>query len=181
MLWQVLTGKFPDEIGPKSKEDRLLAGKLMVERSTHPEMVKDPKIFELKMQDLLLRVQLNALKLSKIKFTGIIQQVMDMVRDHHVKLAGEFVNVFVSVLILEGIGRQLNPDLDLLSVSVPILRELGKDMMASGKAWKGWGIAHSSGSEWLWMRLWLGVEVVEWLQRWLSDQSDEVEMYLPDV
>lgn len=47
-----------------------------------------------------------------------------MVREHHVRLEGDFVNVVISILLLEGIGRSLNPDLDLFkrsAIFVPIL------------------------------------------------------------
>jgi len=41
--------------------------------------------------------------------------VLDMVRSHHVRLEGDFVNVVLSILLLEGIGRTLDPNLDLFS------------------------------------------------------------------
>lgn len=37
----------------------------------------------------------------------------------------------LSVLLLEGIGRQLDPDLDLFKSAIPILRRVGMQMNAS--------------------------------------------------
>ncbi len=62
--------------------------------------------------------------LGSVRIGDILQQVLAMVRRHHVRLEGDFVNVVISTLLLEGIGRSLNPQLDLLSSSLPILRQL---------------------------------------------------------
>ena len=53
---------------------------------------------------------------------------MKAVRDHHVKMEADFVNTVISVLLLEGIGRQLDPGLDLFKSALPILRQLGRQM-----------------------------------------------------
>ena len=38
------------------------------------------------------------------------------------------MNTVISVLLLEGIGRQLDPNLDLFKSALPILRQLGRQM-----------------------------------------------------
>lgn len=43
-------------------------------------------------------------------------------------MEGDFVNTVLSILLLEGIGRQLDPDLDLFKSALPILRQLGRQM-----------------------------------------------------
>ena len=47
------------------------------------------------------------------------------------KMEGDFINTVISILLLEGIGRQLNPNLDLFASALPILRKLGGQMAAS--------------------------------------------------
>ena len=44
------------------------------------------------------------------------------------KMEGDFVNTVISILLLEGIGRQLDPGLDLFASALPILRQLGGQM-----------------------------------------------------
>jgi aarF domain-containing kinase len=46
-------------------------------------------------------------------------------------MEGDFVNTVISILLLEGIGRQLDPGLDLFKSALPILRQLGGQMAAS--------------------------------------------------
>lgn len=42
------------------------------------------------------------------------------------------LNRVLSVLLLEGIGRQLDPELDLFKSAIPILRRVGMQMQTSG-------------------------------------------------
>lgn len=95
--------------------DGYKAGHLMTERCRQPEAVLDGEIFALRMQHLVLGVKSRTFALSNIKIGDILNEVLSMVRTHHVRLEGDFVNVVLSILLLEGIGRSLNPDLDLFA------------------------------------------------------------------
>ena len=93
--------------------DGYRAGHLMVERCRQPEAVIDQEIFALKMQHLVLGVKSKTFALGNIKIGDVLQEVLSMVRSHHVRMEGDFVNVVISILLLEGIGRNLDPNLDL--------------------------------------------------------------------
>lgn len=110
--------------------DGYRAGKLMVERCRSPELAVDTETFALKIQHLVLSVKSKTFSLARIKISDILTDVLKAVRQHHVKMEGDFVNTVISVLLLEGIGRQLDPDLDLFKSSLPILRQLGRQMSA---------------------------------------------------
>lgn len=140
--------------------DGYKAGHLMCERCRQPEAVLDKEIFALKMQHLVLSVKSRTLALGNVKIGDILQQVLAMVRSHHVRLEGDFVNVVISILLLEGIGRSLNPDVDLLSSSLPILRQLG---------------AQSGGHmEFSMVWVWLGLETRRFLQASVDDVSKTI-------
>ena len=104
------------------------AGELMVERCRTPELAVDPETFALKMQHIVLQVKRKTFSLGQIKISDILHSVLKAVRDHHVKMEADFVNTVISVLLLEGIGRQLDPGLDLFKSALPILRQLGRQM-----------------------------------------------------
>lgn len=110
--------------------DGYLAGILMVERCRTPQLAIDKETFALKMQHLVLGVKSRTFSLAKIKISDILTQVLSNVRAHHVKMEGDFVNTVLAVLLLEGIGRQLDPSMDLFKSSLPILRQLGGQMGA---------------------------------------------------
>ncbi|EMC92713.1 hypothetical protein BAUCODRAFT_259486 [Baudoinia panamericana UAMH 10762] len=111
--------------------DGYKAGHLMVERCRQPEAVIDKEVFALRMQHLVLGVKSKTFALGNIKIGDILNEVLSMVRGHHVRLEGDFVNVVLSILLLEGIGRSLDPNLDLFSGALPILRQLGAQSGAS--------------------------------------------------
>ncbi|KAI0515108.1 putative ubiquinone biosynthesis protein [Xylaria bambusicola] len=136
--------------------DGYKAGHLMCERCRQPEAVIDKEVFALKMQHLVLSVKSRTLALGNVKIGDILQQVLDMVRGHHVRLEGDFVNVVISILLLEGIGRSLDPDLDLLSSSLPILRQLG--------AQSGWSVG-----DYPMAIIWAGLEARRFMQASIED------------
>ncbi|KAK6346465.1 hypothetical protein TWF730_010784 [Orbilia blumenaviensis] len=105
--------------------DGYQAGELMASRCRQPSAVRDRDIFCLRMQHLVLGVKNKTFTLGKIKIADILSEVMSMIRSHHVRLEGDFINVVVSILLLEGIGRRLDPSIDIFKSSLPILRQLG--------------------------------------------------------
>jgi aarF domain-containing kinase len=135
--------------------DGYRAGQLMIERCRQPTAVINPEIFALKMQHLVLGIKAKTFALGQIGFGDILHEVLTMVRNHHVRLEGDFVNVVISTLLLEGIGRQLDPDMDLFKSAIPILREVGaqraRDAIARGET----GDLKASGA---WLKVWVGLE-----------------------
>jgi aarF domain-containing kinase len=93
--------------------DGFRAGQLMVERCRQPEEVIDADVFALKMEHLVYNIKSRTFALGNIKIGDVLSEVLSMVRSHHVRLEGDFVNVVISILLLEGIGRSLDPGLDL--------------------------------------------------------------------
>jgi len=139
--------------------DGYKAGHLMCERCRQPEAVLDQEIFALKMQHLVLGVKSRTLALGNMKIGDILNQVLGMVREHHVRMEGDFVNVVISILLLEGIGRSLNPDIDLLSSALPILRQLG--------AQSGGGMLRQG--DFSMLKVWAGLEARKFLQASIED------------
>jgi aarF domain-containing kinase len=141
--------------------DGYKAGRLMCERCRQPDAVLEEEVFALKMQHLVLGVKSSTLALGNVKIGDILHRVLGMVRQHHVRLEGDFVNVVISILLLEGIGRSLNPDVDLLSSSLPILRQLGAQ---SGKGMVKEG-------DFSMLIVWLGLETRRFMQYSIEDVS----------
>lgn len=139
--------------------DGYKAGHLMCERCRQPDAVVDKEVFALKMQHLVLNVKSSTLALGNVKIGDILQQVLDMVRQHHVRLEGDFVNVVISILLLEGIGRSLDPNVDLLSSSLPILRQLGAQS----------GAEMMKGGDFSMFFVWAGLEARRFMQASIED------------
>ncbi|KAM9895802.1 hypothetical protein OXX69_010883 [Metschnikowia pulcherrima] len=116
---------FIDLFKALSEFDGYKAGELMAERSRTPETVINKEIFALKVEKLVDRMKERTFTLGNISIGDLLDQVLSMVRSHHVRMEGDFITVIVAILLLEGIGRQLDPQLDLFASSLPVLRKLG--------------------------------------------------------
>ncbi|EPS40461.1 hypothetical protein H072_5706 [Dactylellina haptotyla CBS 200.50] len=76
--------------------DGYRAGELMVDRCRQPSSVIDRDVFCLRMQHLVLGVKNKTFTLGKIKIADVLSEVMSMIRSHHVRLEGDFINVVSS-------------------------------------------------------------------------------------
>jgi aarF domain-containing kinase len=103
--------------------DGALISHLMVTRSKYPDSVRDFEGFSRAMQLFMDDIKASTFKLKNIQVTDILSFVLHTVRKYHVKIDGDYANVAVAIMLLEGIGRQLEPDMDLLKAAVPFLQE----------------------------------------------------------
>lgn len=106
---------FIDLFKSLSEFDGYKAGELMIERSRTPETAINKEIFALKVEKLVDRMKERTFTLGNISIGDLLDQVLGMVRTHHVRMEGDFITVIVAILLLEGIGRQLDPQLDLFA------------------------------------------------------------------
>ena len=114
-----------------ANENGPLVAELLVSRSKSPSSVTNVVEFEEKIVNLISRIKSSRLSLSKFKFGDILTNVFDIVNQHCVLLEGAFVNTGISILLLEGIGRQLDPRADLIARSLPFLDFLDTDTFNS--------------------------------------------------
>ncbi|PYI24250.1 ubiquinone biosynthesis protein [Aspergillus japonicus CBS 114.51] len=154
--------------------DGYRAGELMVERCRQPEAVIDPHYFALRMEHLVLNVKSRTFALGSVKIGDVLSEVLSMVRSHHVRMEGDFVNVVISCLLLEGIGRNLDPDLDLFKSALPILRKLGSNV-TSLKSVRSGDVSM--------LRIWVGLEARELLQSSIDsvEQCVKYDLLSPNI
>ncbi|KAF8981443.1 hypothetical protein BGZ46_002825 [Entomortierella lignicola] len=150
------------------------AGELMIERCRAPELTVDGEKFALRMQKLILEVKSTAMSLGNIKIANLLSEVMAMVRAHHVPMEGDFANVVISILILEGIGRQLNPNIDLFKTALPILRQLGRQDGGRGVVE---GVRDLPGGGGWWIKMWFLLEARQWAHETM-EATTSIESHL---
>lgn len=63
------------------------------------------------------------LKLEKVHVGALLREVMELCCTHEVKLDGKYASIVVSIVVLEAVGRKLDPDIDILSVALPIIAQ----------------------------------------------------------
>jgi len=91
-----------------------LAGRLIYERSPSSSECTDPEGFAKEVQELVNSVDVLRLKLAGVG--QILGRVAQICVEYKVQLEGNYASVVVAVLVLEGVGRHLNPELELLKV-----------------------------------------------------------------
>jgi aarF domain-containing kinase len=92
---------------------------IFVERSKYPEQVLNVTEFRQKFEDMVNELHLDRkgqLLISNLFAIDIVQKFASLVRQHRITLDGDFSGLLVACMILEGIGRQLDADLDILPV-----------------------------------------------------------------
>ncbi|KIY51278.1 ABC1-domain-containing protein [Fistulina hepatica ATCC 64428] len=153
--------------------DGYRAGQLMVQRSRTPHLAIDVEMFALKMQRLVLSVKRKTFSLGEIRISDVLSEVLQSVRQHHVKMEGDFVNTVLSILLLEGIGRQLNPDMDLFQSALPILRQVGGQMANKETAMQvGRDLPHTDLGAFL--KVWVWLEAREFITAAYMDQDEMI-------
>ena len=98
-----------------------LISDLMVERSKTPWTVVDKDGFAKQMERFMNGIRQSTLSLRKVSVNDILQFVFNTVRRHHVKIDPEYANIGIAIMLIEGMGKKLEPDMDLLKASVPFL------------------------------------------------------------
>ncbi|KAJ7597574.1 hypothetical protein C8J56DRAFT_818197 [Mycena floridula] len=152
--------------------DGYTCGQLMIARSRTPHLAIETETFALKMQHLILSIKRKTFSLGQIKISDILSDVLRMVRMHHVRMEGDFVNTVISILLLEGIGRQLDPGLDLFKSSLPILRTVGGQMAAREGVTRDLPRSNLGAL----LKLWVWVEAREFISASIGN-ADELVKY----
>ncbi|KAK6200159.1 putative ABC1 family protein, mitochondrial precursor [Scheffersomyces amazonensis] len=166
---------FIDLFRALSEFDGYRAGELMIERSRTPETAINKEIFALKVERLVDRMKERTFTLGNISIGDLLDQVLGMVRNHHVRMEGDFVTVVVAILLLEGLGRQLDPELDLFASSLPVLRKLGVSK-------EGRDILRNENSLSM-VKVWLALEVRQFINASVQDIHSLVksDMLSPNI
>lgn len=100
------------------------AGRLMVERTPGDRsLVRDEEAFIEGVSKLVSQVWDGGLMLGKVRLGQVFSDMLSLACDHRVQLETGFVTVATSIIVIEGVGRQLNPITDLAAAARPLLAE----------------------------------------------------------
>jgi aarF domain-containing kinase len=103
------------------------AGRLMIERAPYErcsQVEGGVEAFSQAIGDIVREFHDNrrkGLTLGVVRIGTLLSRVLDLCRIHGVELCPEMANIVVSTLVLEGLGRSLEPDLNLIDFAVPFV------------------------------------------------------------
>jgi len=99
--------------------DSCKVGELFLERSYHECM--DKEAFKKDMQAIVEEARSNQLSLDRVDVSALLQSVFTTLMNHKVRLDANFSSVVIAIAIVEGLGRVLDPKLDLVTRAIPYL------------------------------------------------------------
>jgi len=115
---------FVDVFYALTTNDGKRAAQLMVERTPGDRsLVRDEPGFIAEVGSLVNQVCGMGLALGKVRLGECFGRMLSLACEHRVKLETSFVTVATSIIVLEGVGRQLNPVVDLAVAARPMLVE----------------------------------------------------------
>lgn len=92
---------------------------LFLENSEHN--CKDPEGFKAEMTKVVENARQNTISLAQVDVGVLLQQVLGILLRHEVRLESAFSAIVLAVFVLEGLGRTLNPNMDILERARPML------------------------------------------------------------
>jgi aarF domain-containing kinase len=81
-----------------------------------------PEEYMREMGKLVSYVHAHGLSLNKISVSELLQNVLRLSYEHNVKLESRFVSVIVAIMLAEGMGRRLDPEVDIIARATPFIR-----------------------------------------------------------
>lgn len=126
----VLDSGLVSELTPKNRRNFLslfgalilrdgrLAARLMLADAPKHECT-DPQALQEDMHQIVSAIPLE--NLASVDLGRLLSEVMNCVRTHHVKLESDFASLVISLAIIEGIGRTMDPQLSLFHQAVPVM------------------------------------------------------------
>ncbi|XP_071583492.1 uncharacterized aarF domain-containing protein kinase 2 isoform X3 [Heliangelus exortis] len=82
---------------------------------------QDIERFKAEMAELVTRVRGNTIALGKLQVANLLSNVFKLLMTHKVKLESNFASIIFAIMVLEGLGRSLDPELDILEAAKPLL------------------------------------------------------------
>lgn len=107
--------------------DGYKAGSLMVERARYERCSSLPEgkhFFASGVAEIVDEFhdrKREGLTLGAVRIGALLARVLDLCRTYGVEIDPEMSSVVVSMLVLEGLGRSLDPDLNLMKAAIPFL------------------------------------------------------------
>ena len=99
------------------------AASLMIERAPNAnEIDEQSKIGFRKDMAVLIDTVLRT-PLKQLEVGVVLQNVLDLGKKYHIKIESNFTTLALGTIIIEGIGRQLDPDFDFVSAARPYLQK----------------------------------------------------------
>ena len=118
--------QFPLELSPSAMRDGETMARTVAEMSGARHLLDHPDAWQAFVRDMERFLgQYYGRPLVEIQMASVVVDMLRLLRRHQVKANAAFTLVNMAIAVTEGIGRQLDPDLDVLSLALPFFAEAG--------------------------------------------------------
>jgi aarF domain-containing kinase len=100
----------------------MMEGNQMRDKNGRRIPVIKPEEYQDEMAKLVAYVHAKGLSLKNVSVSDLLRDVLRLSYDHNVKLESRFVTVVVALMLAEGMGRRLDPDVDIIKRATPFIR-----------------------------------------------------------
>ncbi|KAF2073242.1 hypothetical protein CYY_005439 [Polysphondylium violaceum] len=97
------------------------AGAELIIRYAREAQCTEEQIYEFKERLGKVFGEIQGKKISDIHVGHLMSEVLGLVREYHVKIESNFATLVMGTIVLEGLGKQLDPNLSLLKAAIPFL------------------------------------------------------------
>lgn len=113
----------------KERDPQIPQKNASAEAVTWENLVIRPEEYKSEMAALVDVVHAQGLSLGKVSVSELLRKVLQLSYEHNVKLESRFVTVVVAIMLAEGMGRRLDPDVDIIARAKPFVRSAALKMM----------------------------------------------------
>ncbi|KAM5170867.1 putative aarF domain-containing protein kinase 2 [Mantella aurantiaca] len=89
----------------------------------------DVESFKSQMAELVHEARKSTVSLGKLHVALLLSQVFRLLMKHKVKLESNFASIVFAIVVLEGLGRSLDPEIDILEAARPLLVKTAASLM----------------------------------------------------
>ncbi len=94
-------------------------GELFLDRSTH--YCTDRAAFVRDMEEVVLEARRLELNLDRFNVGELLTKVFNTLLTHKVKLDASFSATILAIMVLEGLGKSLDPEMNIIMKAAPYL------------------------------------------------------------
>jgi len=106
-----------------ARGDGATMAKLMTTLSPSRAAMRDYAAFERDVCDFVARY--HGRRLGEVEVSGVFFDMMDILRRHRLRANPTFTLVNIAIMVTEGIGKTLDPELDLMTQALPFFAQMG--------------------------------------------------------
>ncbi|KAJ9599280.1 hypothetical protein L9F63_010237 [Diploptera punctata] len=95
------------------------AAELFLNHSSH--QCSDPEKFKGRMKEIVDTALDKSVTLEQVEVASLLSSLFSTMIEHKVKLDGSFSSIILAIMVLEGLGRSLDPTIDVVEKAKPFL------------------------------------------------------------